>query len=1294
MASSDDLSDQLTIMTKLNGIVERMASSVSKIESSYETQIDTLGKLTAVINGISSERTVTELNKITEGLKTITAKLNDMGGVGEASMTKLVAQSAKAQASSAALAGSVTGTAAAFATLAKRGQGVNEVSDSIADTTIKMHKFEKATEDTAKMVSGKFAKAMAIGIGAYEGFKTGITNVVALSKGAIGFITSLTSGFTSFAASVIAVPLKIMSRLIGMAASAEGGANELMQALENLRKEMGDLNKSGSAAVLETTKALKGFSDTGLSTWRVFGTLAERLELVTKLAVAMGPAFGKLKQEFIDNGGALLAFQKGLGITEEQMKSLGERAITSGEPLSKLLLDITKQTTDLGDAFDIDQKLIGKDIARAIVDVKHFGSVTAKEIGTASVYARKLGVELDKIVGTLDAFETFDTAAENAAKLSQSFGVTVDAFKLMEAQSPAEQIDMLKKSFKDAGVDSSAFNRQQLKLLSTTTGLDEATAKQVFSMKNQGVSLDDIKKKSETAEKKTLTQAQAMEKLANSIERMVKSGPNQVGSFFDMFIKGFLRGIQSSKEFRQMIMFIKRDLNIAMMAGVQLGRTFEKVFPGLKDFFGGFRDFFEPSRFKKLFREINAIFTEFFHGVADGNFSFPKLMEKLQKTFFNFFDKSEGAGQRTLKGFTDFFKSLAKIVGQAIPWIAEQLGKGLNTIADFIKDPGAYLKKASGAAGAGTSIAGQIFQPIIVGLQQAWNNPELRAGLTNFVVQIGARLKEIFQSSAFKKVTHSIIVGMLTSIFAPAVLKGALAGLTSQIGGSLIKTLGATLFKKGGSGLVTKAGTSGISKLAGAAGPAALVAAAAAIGKGVNTYTDTITSSMDHSSKVIAAGATGIIDALTLGLLPDDLMTTIADTFAHVADIVFEGMQNVFGSGFTLSLKKKLATTFELFGSIYDVIAKLFTGDQESFTKSAKELGLSVLRFAVSALEFTFVQLPLLAGRLVTQVLDIVVSTTIKVMTASFGLITGAADSIFGTHLTEKLNKFSDQVRKGVTDTAKTANEYMKYASDSIAKGSETLQDKYLRSAEDQAKIAKQASASTAASQAGAIADAHKTIEKSLGDTLGDIQAAKGIKEELTGPNAIDLKSLITDVKSKLSGIDFTILDENQAAELAKTSTIIDSVKGTADNITNFFGSFSKLPDAIKSATAALKKDAIRPAMDAISNLVLLANQLDSALADGNLNKVDVKAKLANVANGLGLGAKASYTITSKPVNVTVNLTVTMNADDLEQALVMRASSIIRDRINFATGDNAGRKGTPEIPQTRTPNLQKINTAD
>lgn len=1296
MASSDDISEQLSLMTKLNNVVERMSRSVSSIESSYQSQINTLEKVQNAINSINVDKTVTELGKISQSLKDIVAGLKTVGSNSEQSLGKVVAESGKANTAAVALGAALTGAAATLSAMAsKGGKGMSGFGDAVASTGNEMNRFEKLTNKASKALSGPLVKASAIAVGAVHGFGQGLRNVTALSKSVLGFTTNFVTALGQIAASIVAIPLKIFTGLVDMAAAAEAGGNELLQALENLRKEMGDLNRSGSQAVLQTTKTLKGFSDTGLSTWQVFGTLAERLEFVTKLAVTMGATFGKLKSEFIANGGALLGFMKGLGASEEQMKALGDRATTMGTTLSGLLLKVTKQTLELGQAFDIDQKLIGKDIARAIVDVKHFGSVTVKEIGQASVYARKLGLELEKIVGTLDAFETFDSAAENAAKLSQSFGVTIDAFQLMEAQSPAEQLEMLRKSFKDAGVDASQFSRQQLKLLASTTGLDEATAKQAFSMQNQGVSLDQIKKKSEAAEKKTLTQAEAMSKLADSIERMVKSGPGLTGSFFDMFVKGFLRGIQSTQEFRQMIMFIKMDLRTAMMAGIELGRTFERVFPGIRDFFGGIRDFFEPKRFRSFFKEINKVFTDFFHEVADGKFSFSSLMQRLQDTFFSFFNTGTPAGQRTLKGFTDFTRSLSKILGQAIPWFTEQLGKGLQTIADFMADPSAFGKKLKGPGQQSLGFLGQILEPIIVGLKKAWANPTFQKGLNDFIDQMGLLLQKIFKSSAFQKIAKTVIGGLLTTLFAPAIMHAALAGLTTKIGGAVIKQIGAAVFKKGGAGLIEKAGGAGVGRLASAAAPvAAIVAAGAAIGRGVNTYTEQINSTMDRSSKVLGAGAAGLIDGLTLGLLPDDLMSNLANTFAQLSDTIFSAMSSVFGKGFADTLKRRMSSMFEVFGNLYNFISKLFTGNQAEFTQSAKELGLSVLRFVISALEFTFVQLPMFLGRMATKVLTLAGAAVIKVLTATMGIIVGGIDDVFGTNMSKKLNDASENMQKNLLAAGDSINSAMTKVSEKISTKSGELQDKYLRTAEDQAKIAKQAAANTASAQAAAAEVANKNIERSLSETLSDIKSAKEIKAQLTGEGAIDLPKLLGEVKAKLSGVDFKLLDESQAADLAKTSQIIDTVKGTVDNITNFFGGFAKLPESIKGAVSAMKKDAVQPAIEAINNMVKLANQLDSALADGNLNKVDVKAKLANVAGAVGLGGKASYSITSKPVNITVNMTVTMNAEDLEKSLIMRGSSIIRDRLNFSTGDTAGRMGSPPIPETPTNNLPKIQAID
>lgn len=1301
MASNDDLSEQLGLMMKLNTVVERMSRSVDKIEESYQTQINTLEKLLNVINTINTTNAVNELSKITASLKEVTSYLNKLSSTSDGTMSKIISDANKAAAAQSTLSGAAVAAAASVvASAARSSKGMSAFADSVQETATGFNSLDTKINKVTKTLSGPLPTAAVIGAAALHGFGQGLSNIVAVSKATLNFTSSLAGGLTTIGASILSIPLKIFSGLVNMAANAEGGGNELLQALENLRKEMGDLNKSGSHDVLQVSKTFKGFSETGLSTWRVLGTMAERIELVTKLAVTMGATFGELRSEFVENAGALIAFQKGLGFSDEQMKAIGDRSITMGSSLSKMLLSVTKQTLALGQAFDIDQKLIGKDIAKAIVDVRHFGSVTVKEIGQASVYARKLGLELDKIVGTLDAFETFDSAAENAAKLSQSFGVSIDAFQLMEAQNPADQLDMLRKQFRAAGVDAASFSRQQLKLLQSTTGLDEATAKQAFSLSNSGISLDEIKKKSEAAEKKTLTQAEAMSKLADSIERLVKSGGGLTGSFFDMFVKGFFRGIQSTQEFRQMIMFIKMDLREAMYAGVKLGKTFANVFPGVKDFFGGIRDFFEPKRFREFFKQINIEFTNFFNDVATGKHSFPELMKRLQSTFFNFFDSSEGPGKRVLKGFTDFMTSIANIVGQAIPWIAEKVGKGLQKVAEFLSDPGKFLKSMSDPAKKTTDFASKIVQPIAQGLVKAWENPELRQGLSSFLDVTTNKLKELFTSARFKSLAKDVVGGMLATLLGPTILQGALAGLSLKIGGSVVKQIG-NIFKGGGaSGNMASAGgkmaAGGLSKMSALAGPGALLALGASIGKGVTQYTDQITSSMDRASKTIAAGATGIVDALTLGLLPDDLTLKLANTFAKVSDSVFSTMESAFGVGFVNSIKRRLTDVFEVLGNVYNFFAKLFTGDPAEFTTASKELGLSLVRFAVNAFEFMFAQLPMMVLKFTIKIESMLINMAIKIGAAIVGLIAEAIDKISPVNLglRQKTDAIAKDLTKSVSEISTVSTQAIDSAAKAVANSTQNFNDTYLRSSEERANAQKKALETQTEITTKATENTNRIVEKSLSETLTDIKAAKEIKKELSGADAPDIKTILSDVKNKMSGVDFKIVTEEQANDLTSSSKITEALTSSISNIQTFFENISKIPESVKAATSALKRDAIKPAIDAVANMVTLANQLDTALSDGNLNKVDIKAKLTNVANSVGLGAKAQYTVTSKPVNLTVNLTVSLNAEDMEKALIMRGSSIIRDRINFATGDNAGRKGSPAIPETYTNNLQKINAID
>lgn len=735
MASKEDISEQLAMTQKLAAQVERMAAAAERIKESYTDQINIMTKLASVMGTVNPQDAARKVEVLNKALQDMKERAQESGKASEQTFQKL----------------------------------------------------GKVIEDTGKTYKDKFPRSVAFATGALNGFITGIRNMVGLSKSITGFFGGLLDGVTGVAASIISFPFKFFEALIDFAAKAGGGSSELAQAIEDLRKQFGALYGPTNHAIVTLSKNMTGFKDTGLSTWRVFGDLAKRLKDLRELATEMGGTFGPLRKSFEDNGGAILAYQKGLGLSNEEMKGMASRAIAMDEDVTVALKDMTKQSYALGNAFGVDAKLISRDMGKAMTDVKHFGGAAVKQIAEAATYARKLGFELKDITGTLDAFSTFDQAAENVAKLSQTFGVNIDQMKLMNAQDPATIVDELRRSFRAAGVDASNFNRAQLKLVAGVTGLDEAAVKQGLSMKNQGMRMDEIQKKSSEAEKKTLTQAEAMKTLADAIERLVFSGGQQTGSFWDMFVKGFLGGLQATKEFSSMIWNIKRSLQITYMEGVRLGKLFVDIFPGVKEFFSGVADFFKPEKFRKMVGGVVDVLEEWMKGLTatGGKGSFTVLMQKLQEKFFNFFDMEKPASKQMIDGFKTFFKTFTNVVSEGIKWASEKVAEGITWITDLIS--GRVALPGVGMAAEGLGFFGQALLPLLDALAHAYKT--IKPVLWELLKTVGGIIKDFLTSDEFINTVKPAIRPMLMVLFGPAFVQamiGAMVGAaTKGVGGFL-----------------------------------------------------------------------------------------------------------------------------------------------------------------------------------------------------------------------------------------------------------------------------------------------------------------------------------------------------------------------------------------------------------------------------------------------------------------------------------------------------------------------------
>lgn len=742
--------EQLDVAKALAPYMERIAASYEKISEASGAQIEAMKQLNDAINSIRTQGVVEQFEQVSQSAQEVAKDVE------------------KSSVSS---------------------------QKSISDLT-------KEATKSGNFFKRNFPAAVGFTVGAFSGFRQTLKNVFALLRSGFGLFKGFVGSIYNVGKAIFSIPFKMLGGLADIVNNA-GGSNELFVAIENIRKEFGALTQTGPSTIFSMAKNLEGFSATGLSSYRIFGNMAQRLEAFLKLAQAMGPTFENFSDEFKKNGGAILAWQKGLGMSDEDMRTLGERAKTMGIDMTSQFLEIQKQTDALGEQFGISTKLIGRDMAKALKDVKHFGGATIKEIATASVYARKLGVELDKITGVLDAFETFEGAAENAAKLSQSFGVQVDAFKMMEAQDPASQIEMLRKQFAAAGQDVSKFNRQQLKLLSTTTGLDEATAKQVFSLKNQGMSLEQIKKQSEKAEKKQLSQAEAMDKLANAIERMAQSGGGTGGGFFDKFLHGIFGGIQASKEFREIIMNIRMAFRTLITEGVRLGKAIAAN-PYVKDFLGGIASFFNPGKFRPLIRGV----TDELIKLVKGQSSFPEVIKNIKEKFFDYFDSNSAAGKKILNAVKGIFKGIVVIAAEAIKMAASTLKDGIVYITDLLTG-----KKKIASIGEDMGMFGEILSPLYDALAEAYDI--LAPALSKLFDVLIAKLETFFKQDLLP-LLKEYAPEIALALFGPAFLKGVVGAFAGGMG-SKVKDVITGFFSKSVAPEVADAASS-VAKKGGMAG--------------------------------------------------------------------------------------------------------------------------------------------------------------------------------------------------------------------------------------------------------------------------------------------------------------------------------------------------------------------------------------------------------------------------------------------------------------------------------------------
>jgi hypothetical protein len=545
--------------------------------------------------------------------------------------------------------------------------------------------------------------------------------------------------------------------------------------------------------------------------------MAAALKDVAELAEEAGAAFHMLSGSIAENAGQMLMLEKGLGMSNAALIEMTRQAQNAGEDVGDMLTATASMAIQMGDKFGISAKTMGKNMSDLTENFEKLGKMSTKQLGATAAYMAKLGLEASDLLGVVDKFDDFEGAAESVSMLNQSMGMQLDTMEMMNAENPAERIDMMRDAFHETGKSVDDLTRQEKALMAEQMGLSVTAMENALAAENQGVSYEDMEAGAEEAEEQALTQEEAMSKLADSIEKMTEGGGGGLTGFFDAFAKGFMKGLKQSKAFQEVLKSIRAALKIVFQFGKQVGKMFADLM-GEMGVWDGIKDLFDPKDLRNLMgidekggltgTGLLGIFKKFKDALTGkGNYSPQNMAEDMGKEFSKFFSAKGPAFKKLGDAFAKGIKMLGAIISGLIPWVVEKLSDMIKGLADAVRNP----PDLAGAASQG--IGGAIMEAVMsIGKALLAAVPVLLSAILDLlaavfvkhggkIIMVGAALASfvflkmliIGAISAAKAALFQVVVKKLTDLMTGGMEKSA---KKAEKGGKAGKKMGES-FKTG-----------------------------------------------------------------------------------------------------------------------------------------------------------------------------------------------------------------------------------------------------------------------------------------------------------------------------------------------------------------------------------------------------------------------------------------------------------------------------------------------------------------
>jgi hypothetical protein len=654
----------------------------------------------------------------------------------------------------------------------------------------------------------KGAKDAAMFVMILKGLGATLDRVKTVTKSSFNFTKTLIASVFEIGKALISLPLRIHDGLVET-------ANEIVDispvslALEEVRKQFGDLDLSTGAIIKDTFRPMVGefnnLAAAGHSFAKTFGMgregLAAAIKFNAELMGALKDGSYELRKEIGENIAEHAIYRKSLGMTAEQQANLIHLAKQQGKSATEVQQEYAKFAINMGKRFGFSAKEMGSAMAEMSMDVANFGTLSTKQLAQVAVYTKKLGIETKQLLGLINKYDNFEDAAKAVSMLNQSFGMQVDVLKMMREEDPAARLRQLQNSFMVTGRAYDSLSRVERKRLADLAGLDESAARAAFSQQGLSMSYEEIAAAGDDTESATKSLDSTMKELSKNMEKILQLG-RQFKGFFDALINGFTFGFLRGTGMFKVLTNIRASLYATYQEGKRLGVAFGTIFPGMQKIIEGLTEFYDPTKWKARMGRIVDYLEKFFKIIQDPKKirgAFTQLWTDLSNEFTSLFSPDGSTNQKLMQGLDEFATTMGNIALVFADKLLDVSAKFLNAMADIFSGEKTF-SQAFGDQFGGSEVDG-----LMKGLEERFGEnfdslsktftekfgPAILRALENFITWLGPHLKRLAEWMApyiwegLKAIWNAMPTEMKIAVglwkFGPVAL-AIVSGLTAAFG--------------------------------------------------------------------------------------------------------------------------------------------------------------------------------------------------------------------------------------------------------------------------------------------------------------------------------------------------------------------------------------------------------------------------------------------------------------------------------------------------------------------------------